>query len=165
MRTRLLVLSLFIVSLAAGQSIPSAKSPLDGAWRLVEVQAIQGNGQVTVTKPVQSLVLFSGGYYSFFWTSQPSAATSWQMADSDRVARFNSSLMNAGTFKISGSTLETHADIALVPKFTGGIATFRFSFSRDTLVLNGTGVGSVDGVQAPIYASGGHVVNKLVRAH
>jgi hypothetical protein len=80
------------------------------------------------------------------------------------VARFNSSLINAGTFKINGSTLETRADVALVPKFTDGSATFRYSFSRDTLVLTGMSVLSPDGVLHPVYAGGGHIVNKLVRA-
>lgn len=166
MIARQFLLILFVVSFAPAQSTPSGKSSrLDGAWRVVEVQRVQANGQVTVSKPVQSLALFSRGYYSFCWTTQPSQSPTWQMADSERVARFNASLVNAGTFKVSGSTLETHADVALIPKFTGGIATFLYSFSKDTLVLTGTSVLSPDGMLHPVYAGGGHIVNKLVRAH
>jgi virginiamycin A acetyltransferase len=39
------------------------------------------------------------------------------------------------------------------------------SMSGDTFILTGTNVLSVDGVQHPVYAGGGRIVNKLVRAH
>lgn len=125
---------------------------------------IRPDGSATIIQPQESLALFATGYYSMYWTSHQPSNHSWQVADSEKIARFNASLFNGGTYKISGSVLETRADVAQVPMFTSGSATFRMAFSADTLVLTGINVVSVDGVQHPLYAGGGHVVNKLVKA-
>jgi hypothetical protein len=143
----------------------NAEKPLllEGAWTVVEVQMIRSNGDNTVIKPQESLVLFARGYYSFTWTSQQLSTPTWQLTDSNRVARFNSSLVNAGTYKVTNSLLVTHALFALAPKFVGGEATFRYESKGDTLILNGVNVLSADSVPLPFYENGGHIITTLVR--
>ena len=145
-------------------TLPSApERSFEGAWKIAEVRTIRADGQSTVVKPRESLVLFANGYYSFCWTSHQSSAQAWQIADSERVARFNQMLVNTGTYTVSESLLVTHAQFAQVPKFVGGTAAFRWALSNDTLVLTGVNVLSADNILHSIYAAGGHVVNKLVR--
>ena len=137
---------------------------VEGAWRVVEVQTFRPNGQVTSIVPSESVVLFASGHYSFCWTSHQSLSQGWQISDTERVVRFNSTLINAGTYEFADSHLVTHAQFALQPKFVGGSATFRVIMSGDTLVLSGTNVLAADNTQHPTYAAGAHIVSKLVPA-
>jgi hypothetical protein len=156
--------AVFLLFLGAGSTErPLNTRSLEGAWKIVEVQTIQANGQVRSVIPLESSVIFAWGHYSFCWTSHRSPTQTWQVADSERVVRYNQSLINAGTYTISDSLLVTRADFALVPKFVGGSATFRYVLSADTLTLTGLSVLSSDGILHPTYASGAHGVNKLVR--
>jgi hypothetical protein len=165
MMSRLIVAAILLVCFGTGliQPAPSGRS-LEGAWNVVEVQRIGADGHATSIKPRESLVLFAQGHYSFCWTSHRSSVNAWQIADTEQIARFNQTLINAGTYSTSDSLLVTHAEFAWAPKFTGGSATFRYTFSRDTLVLTGVSVVSTDKVLHPTYAGGGHIINKLVKA-
>ena len=162
--SRSIISAILLFSLHGSPMQRSAtNTSLDGAWNVVEVQTIRADGQVTSVKPRESLVLFAHGHYSFCWTSRESSVHTWQIADSERVARFNQTLINAGTYTVSDSLLITHAQFALTPKFTNGTATFRCTLSGDSLTLTGLSVVSADGVLHPIYAGGAHIVNKLVK--
>jgi len=141
----------------------STNSSIEGVWKITEVQTVKPDGQISSIKPLESQVLFTKGYYSFCWTSHKSFTKTWQIADTERVARFNQTLINAGTYTISDSLLITYAEFAMSPKFVGGSATFRYKMSGDSLFLIGRNVLSADGMLHPIYTSGAHIVNKLVR--
>ncbi len=108
---------------------------IEGAWNIVEVQFVKADGKVTSVKPLESLVLLTKDHYSFCWSSHKSISNTWQISDSERVSRFNQSLINSGTYKFSDSLLVTRAEFALVPKFVNGTASFRYNFSGDTLIL------------------------------
>ena len=155
------ILFLFLCGIAPKQ--PTGKKTIEGSWNIVEVQTVKADGQFTSFKPQESQALFAKGRYSFCWTSHKSNTNSWLIADSEKVIRFNQTLVNAGTYTITDSVLETSAEFALSPKFVKGTASFRYFFSGDTLILIGIHVLSPDGVLHPMYAAGSHGVNKLVR--
>ena len=141
----------------------NSRGSIEGAWRVAEVQSVLGDGRTKTAYPKESLVIISDGFYSFCWAAARSYTDTWQMPDSEKVARFNSSLVNTGRYTVTGSILEMHPQLALYPKFVGGTASFRYSFSGDTLVLTGITVESPDGVRLPLYVQGGHTVSKLIR--
>jgi hypothetical protein len=165
MKGKSIIGAVILIFIGGGSSQPSLTRPsVEGVWNIVEVQTVRADGQVTSVQPRESIALFAQGHYSFCWTSHKSLTRTWQIADSERVARFNQSLINAGTYTLSDSLLIMHASFALSPKFIAGTATFRYMLSGDTLTLTGVSVLSADGVLHPTYASGAHGVNKLVKA-
>jgi len=139
------------------------KLSIDGGWSIVEVQTVKSDCTVTSTFPKESEAIFSHHYYSFCWTSHVSTVHGWLMADSVKLIRFNQSIINTGTFELKDSILTTKATFALNPIFVGGLAKFKCSFSGDTLVLTGLSVFSSDNISHPIYDSGSHIVNKLLK--
>lgn len=136
---------------------------IEGAWSIVEVQMVNANGTHTSTFPKESLAIFSNRNYSFCWTSQFAGNHSWQIADREKLDRFNQSIVNTGSFELKDSILTTNAIFAMHPMFTNGQAKFKCSFSGDTLVLKGLNVLSKGNIPHPVYANGAHFVNKLVK--
>ena len=139
------------------------KMALDGAWAIVEVQTVKANGTVTSVFPIESEAVFAHNYYSFCWTSHHSTTRSWQMTDSVKLDRINQSIVNSGTYEVKDSLLTTKAIFAMNPVFVNGLSKFKCSFNGDTLILTGLNVSSSDNIPNPLYASGSHIVNKLVR--
>jgi hypothetical protein len=139
------------------------KLSIVGAWKIVEVQTVKSNGTYTSVFPNESEAIFSGNYYSFCWTSHTSSARNWQMPDSVKLARMNQSIVNTGTYQVKDSILTTRASFAMNPLFVNGLAKFKCSFSRDTLILTGLSVSSSDNISHPVYAGGSHIVSKLVK--
>lgn len=158
------ILSVMFLFILCSGFMDSAKLQLEGAWQVTEVRAFQKDGSFTITVPKESQVLFAGHFYSFCWTSHRSTTQSWQMNDSTKLSRFNQSLVNAGTFELKGDQLAMHADYAQNPMFVGGTARYRCSMAGDTLVLTGLSVNAVNEVPNPVYANGGYIVTKMVRA-
>ncbi len=144
-------------------SICLAVLSIDGAWKIVEVQTIKPNGIHTSVFPTESEAIFAENYYSFCWTSHTSGARNWQMPDSVKLARVNQSIVNTGTYQLKDSILITKASFAMNPMFVNGLAKFKCSFNGDTLILKGLSVFSSDTISHPIYASGSHIVSKLVK--
>jgi len=142
---------------------PKDKLAVDGVWKIVEVQTIKSDGAFTSVFPKESQVIFIHNYYSFCWTSHISNVHNWQMPDSVKLARFNQSIINTGTYEIRDSTLTTKATFAMNPMFVNGVAKFKCYFNGDTLVLRGSSVLSSENIPNPIYANGSHFVNKLIK--
>ncbi|PZP48481.1 MAG: hypothetical protein DI598_09890 [Pseudopedobacter saltans] len=136
---------------------------IDGVWKVTEVQTIKPDGTITAVFPLESQIIFAKNYYSFCWTSHHSPKQSWQIPDSIKLARFNQSIVNAGSYELKDSVLTTKATFAMSPMFTNGVATFKCYFSHDTLFLNGINVLSANNVPNPIYANGSHFLTKLVK--
>ncbi len=139
------------------------KLSVDGTWSIVEVQTVKADGTFASTFPKESVAIFSKGYYSFCWTGHVSPVHQWKIPDSVNLQRLSQTIVNSGSYEIKDSILTTTALFAMNPMFTNGKATFKCSFSKDTLVLTGTGVFSPDNVPNPLYANGLHIVNKLVK--
>ena len=139
------------------------KLKIDGVWKIVEIQTVKPNGTFSAVFPSESQVMFTHNYYSFCWTSHTSSVRNWQMPDSVKLARMNQSIINTGSYELRDSVLTTKAVFAMNPMFVNGLATFNCSFNGDTLILTGVSVFSSDNIPNPLYASGSHIVNKLVK--
>jgi hypothetical protein len=136
---------------------------VDGIWSIVEVQTVKPDGTFTSAYPKESVAIFTKNYYSFCWTGHTSPVHQWKIPDSVSLERLNQTIVNSGTYVIKDSILTTKALFALNPMFVNGIARFKCSFNKDTLVLTGLGVFSPDNIPNPLYANGLHIVNKLVK--
>lgn len=139
------------------------KISVTGVWKVVAVQTVKPNGTFTLVYPTESEVIFTGKRYSFCWTNHMTIARNWQMPDSAKLARINQSIVNGGTYELNDSILTTKASFAINPMFVNGIAKFKYAFTEDTLVLTGISLFSSDNIPHPLYASGAHIVNKLVK--
>jgi hypothetical protein len=123
--------------------------------------------QDTVAVPTQeSLLLFADGYYSigcaFGGERTPPYANRWHASEREKVARFSSLIVNAGSYRTSGSRIDARPDFALAPEFVAGEAVFFYDFAGDTLELTWEQSIAFDGLE---YPSGGTVtLLRLVRA-
>jgi hypothetical protein len=157
-----IIYAMMITTIAFG-FIQKRKLTIDGVWKIVEVQTVKPDGSFTSVSPKESQVIFTHDSYSFCWTSHTSTIRNWQMPDTMKLSRINQTIVNAGTYEIKGSILTTKASFAMNPMFVDGLAQFKCSLHGDTLILTGTAVISSDNILNPVYVSGSHIVNKLVR--
>lgn len=160
-----LIFVIFTILLAAVAMSFASKNKLTvtGAWKIVEVRTVKSDGRYNSVFPKESQAIFIDNHYNFSCTSHTSDKRSWQLSDSAKLTRFNQSIINAGTYQLKDSILTTKASFAMNPMFVGGLATFKCSFKGDTLILKGLNVLSSDNVLHPVYASGSHIVSKLVK--
>jgi hypothetical protein len=121
-----------------------AQSPhpgLDGAWRVVEVEAT-GPGARTVEAPQPGLLLFAGRYYSYtFVTSDvarppiPNPPTA-----EDLATIWNPFTANAGEYEVSGTTMTRRPFVAKSPAAMapGAFNQYSFRLTADTLWITST---------------------------
>ena len=140
--------------------------PLQGAWRLATMHLIFADGKSLQLPARESLILFANGYYSIGYAfgdkgSVPYAER-WQPSDSEKIARFSSVIVNAGSYRLQGSRLDARPLFALAPEFVGGQGVFSYALKADTLELTWERSIASDGLE---YPSRGTVTRlQLVRA-
>ena len=121
----LLVLLLFLGVAACQQQAPLEQAipepetaPLEGAWRFVGGQTVAASGETTEVTIHESLMLFTAGHYSIARSAGeepiPPYAERWSPTDTEKVARMNSIVVNAGTYEATESSLVTRPLFALV---------------------------------------------------
>ena len=134
-----------------------------GAWQVTEIRRQNVDGSVT-DEPFPNLFIFTSRHYSMVWVLGPSQpfAERWRPTDAEKIDRFDSMIVNAGTYEIDGVTLTAHPMVARIPDFIGGKLICEFSVDKDTMRLKFVDEYSFDGVQAPWVAKGGLVLT-LVR--
>jgi hypothetical protein len=103
---------------AAGEA---AAPSVEGVWRITEVVTTGANA-ATITNPQPSLVIFSGGHYS--WVSVNSAEPRptfgpakdpAKLTDAEKAARYdqwNPFTGQAGTYEIEGATITRRPTVA-----------------------------------------------------
>ena len=142
-------------------------SPLDGAWKLVASEAVSPNGERFPGHSQESFLLFAGDYYSMNWatgtSSAPFSREPLRPNDAEKVARYNTLIVNAGRFDVSGGVLTIHPDFALVPEYVGGLGEFDYVLSGDMLDLEWHTIESADGTPDPDTAIGVRFHYKFVR--
>jgi hypothetical protein len=163
--------SIVFAGLLAGVAACSRQSaappdPLNGAWRLVAMHLILADGRSVGVPAHESLFIFADGYYSIGYAFGDSAsipyAERWRPSDSEKTARYSSVIVNAGTYRLSGSRLDAHPLFALAPEFVGGEGVFSYAVTADTLQLTWERSIAFDGLE---YPSRGTVTRlRLVRA-
>ncbi|HSW27990.1 MAG TPA: hypothetical protein VLH75_00735 [Longimicrobiales bacterium] len=144
---------------------PPADTPMEGSWRVVEMHQAYPDGSAQPLHARESFFLFAGSDHSIAWTfgdgPSPPYAERWKPTEEERLARFGSMLVNAGTFEVDGDRMAAHPRFALAPELVGGEIRIRFSSAGDTLRLSWGATWSVDGVPYP--SDGASTVLRLVR--
>jgi len=114
------------VSLASAAELAAqSKPPVEGVWKVAEVQVIGGANPGTNSSPQPSLYIFTRGHYSIMSVNgdQPRTATPGQgrgrgqapLTDADKIALYDHwspFTANSGTYTITGNTLMTKALVA-----------------------------------------------------
>jgi hypothetical protein len=140
--------------------------PLHGAWRVVSMHLISAEQDTVAVPTHESLFLFADGYYSIGYAfggerMQP-YADRWHASEREKVARFSSLIVNAGSYRTGGSRIDAKPLFALAPEFVAGEAVFFYDFAGDTLELTWEKSIAFDGLE---YPSGSTVtLLRLVRA-
>jgi len=136
-----------------------------GVWK-VENVARQGGSEPIAGKPLPSIIVFTSSFYSMVWVfgaeAQRPFAKRWNPTDAEKIERFDSLVVNAGTYEIDGNTLIAHPVVARIPDFMGGKLICDYQIEKNTMMLKFVDEYSFDGVQAP-WVKGGGLVLKLVR--
>jgi len=158
----------FMVGLVACSEQPADPlTPLNGAWRLVAMHLIFVDGKRVEVPAHESLVIFADGYYSIGYafgdSASPPYTERWHASDSEKIDRFGSVIVNAGSYRLRGAQLEAHPLFALAPEFVGGEAVFSYAFAADTLELTWERSVALDGLEYP--SRGAVTLLRLVRAN
>lgn len=137
-----------------------------GVWQVTEVRRQGAEGSM-MTEPFPNLIIFTPRHYSMAWVmgaeSDQPFAERWKPTDEEKINRFDSLVVNAGTYEIDGAKLTAHPVVARIPDFIGGKLICEFNVDNDVMRLKFVDEYSFDGVQAPWVASGGLIL-KLVRS-
>jgi hypothetical protein len=127
-----------------------------GVW---QIGKIHHGDRLIADKPVPSIFVFTSSHYSMLWvlTTKPEQpfAERWNPTDEEKLKRFNSLIVNSGTYDVEGSTLTMYPVVARVPDLVGGKQICEYSIDKDTMRLKFVDEYSFDSVQAPWVASGG----------
>ena len=128
-------------------------SPIAGAWRVVAVEDVTSDGEVTEIPTHESMVLFTDRYYSMAYSygdhvSLPFAER-WTPTDEESLDRFGLIVVNTGIYQITPTSLVTSPLFALTPEFIGGAAEHEYTLEGNLLTLTATSVTSFDDVSLP----------------
>lgn len=167
MAKNILIVLLLILVAACQPGIKRDMSPLNGAWKLDSALTVGPDGSIYPKSFQESFLLFSDGYYSMNWAGGDKPADFYkerfQPTDAEKLARYNSLLVNAGTYTLTDTTLSIHPVFALVPEFSNGFGKFTYALSGDTLQLDWKEIFSADDIQDPLTARGYHFKYWFVR--
>ena len=138
MKPTILILSaIFIVGGSAIAQNHLGKQ-IRGIWRVAEITTT-GNDAGEVADPQPGLIIFGKKYYSMTYVSSDKERPIYAAAaptTAEKLAAFDSIIVNAGTYEISGKTLTVRPTVARNPGFTGGgFATYQISIDGKTLWL------------------------------
>jgi hypothetical protein len=127
-----------------------------GVW---EIDQVHHGDRLITDQSLPSLFIFTHDHYSMLWVlaakpEQPFAKR-WEPTDEEKLKRFNSLIVNSGTYEIAGDTLTMHPVVARVPDLVGGKQIGVYNTTNDTMRLHFVDEYSFDGVQAPWVAGGG----------
>jgi hypothetical protein len=129
-----------------------------GVWQVREI-ARQDLARSHVEYPLPSIFIFTEHHYSMMWLpsveSQKPFAQRWDPSDQEKIERFNSLIVNAGTYEIEEATLTAHPVVARIPDFVGGKLVCEYRIENGTMWLKFLDEYSFDGVQAPWVKDGG----------
>lgn len=148
------VLALFLT--VACQQPPSTEqvtpaNDLVGVWSLVAVDPGDGAPRIEPSQP--GLYVFADDHYSAVFAPGPDprikSEVSFQPTPEEMTAQYETIIVNAGTYEISGSTVTFRPMIAKSPGFVGGHQMSTFRVDGDTLVLTQDMLVAVDGVSPP----------------
>jgi len=156
-----------VLTVACGQAPAPAEpaaapDPWLGVWSVASL-TFPGNDPIDPAQP--GLWIFTDGYYSAVWTrtAEPrvAAAIHFQPTDEEKVAEYDSIIVNTGTYSVNGTTMTFRPMVAKSPGFIGGTSTAEFTISGDTMTLNVTATTSSAGVEAPGPSPASYALRRL----
>lgn len=126
-------------------------NPLHGVWSVSAMTP--GDGAPTIDPSQPGLFIFTEGHYSAVYSlgeeQRPKSATAFNPTSEEKVAQYDTIIVNTGTYDVSGSTMTFRPLVAKSPEFIGGQSTMDFQISGDVLTLTLQSVVAADGVSAP----------------
>ena len=138
-------------------------SPIDGAWVVSSLQSPEGE---SIEPAGPSQFIFSDGRYSAIYTvdvvERPRSAATFAPTDEEKVAQYNTLIVNSGTFEIDSNRVIMRPMVAKSPEFIGGRSIWEYSINGSTLTGTIIELGAANG-QAPADGTG-HVIT-LSRAN
>ena len=129
---------------------PRAPSnPLQGVWSMTTMTT----GDDTINPSQPGLFLFTEGHYSAVYSlgadPRPLSATAFDSSSEEKIAQYETIIVNSGTYEISGSSVTFRPVVAKSPEFIGGHSTMDFQIEGDDLTLTVRGVVAADGASPP----------------
>jgi len=137
---------------APAPSEPTAPAnPLHGVWSMTAMTP--GGGGATIDPSQPGLFIFTEWYYSAVCSlgsdPRPLSAAGFNPTLEEKVAQYDTIIVNTGTYEASGSTITFRPMVAKSPEFIGGHSTMDFQINGDVLTLTITSTMAADGVSAP----------------
>ena len=131
---------------------PSAPAnPLHGVWSMSAMTP--GGGGATIDPSQPGLFIFTEGHYSAVYSlgadPRPLSAVGFNPTSEEKVAQYDTIIVNTGTYEASGSTITFRPMVAKSPEFIGGHSTMDFQINGDVLTLTVQSVVATDGVSPP----------------
>ena len=131
---------------------PSAPAnPLHGVWSMSAMTP--GGGGATIDPSQPGLFIFTEGHYSAVYSlgadPRPLSAVGFNPTSEEKVAQYDTIIVNTGTYEASGSTITFRPMVAKSPEFIGGHSTMDFQINGDVLTLTVQSVVAADGVSPP----------------
>ena len=141
---------------------------LEGVWRIVQAHDVDPEGQTTNSSAQTSVVIFTTGHYSFVWTfgseTRQPAVERWNPTDAEKIAAYNSIIVNTGTYELTDSMIVTRPISAKSQEYVGGgYSDYEYRVQGDTLYLTGTSLVAFDGATIDFFSDGGRNNFTLVR--
>jgi len=137
---RMLVVGLSLVVLGScGENSQVSKSPLEGAWLVVDVRFGSGGEDIGAMSAQPGQFVFTQNRYAAVWVTQTEpralSVNPWEPTRDEMVTHYQSVAANSGTYEVSGSRITIRPIVAKNPNFPGGQLTYEFRIEGDMLFL------------------------------
>ncbi len=160
------LVSSIIVLTACDHKVSEKFSGVEGVWQIYDIRS-KNSSDSTTNKIPASLFIFAPHHYSMTWdinkNSHNTFAEHWNPTDTEKIERYNSFVINSGTYEITDSNITMYPIVARVPEFMGGMLLCEYRISEDTLFLQMVDEYSFDGIQAPWVANDNGLLITLLR--
>ncbi len=154
--TRMLATALWLVVLVACGNNPEVlRSPLEGAWLVVDVRFGSGGENRSIMRAQPGQFIFTPTRYAAVWVTQAEpravSVSHFQPTPDEIIAHYRSVAANSGTYEVSGSRITIRPIVAKLPDFAGGQLTYEFRIEGDMLFLDAVDERSSGGIVPPNY--------------
>jgi len=161
-----LLIPVLLTLISCNQPTTKSHTEIVGIWQITEITN-QNASDPLANDSIPSLFIFTPHHYSMVWilSEEPQRAfrDRWNPTDAEKIKRYDSFVVNSGTYEIKDTFFTAYPIVARVPEFMGGKLVCEFQVEEDTLQLKLVDEYAYDGVQAPWVASGDGLIIELVR--
>ncbi len=129
------------------------RKAVEGVWKITEIKVVNTEGETINSQPQPGFYIFTRKHYSAIYTPgmEPRVpfADVWQPTGEEKVAAYDTIIVNTGTYELTESMLITHPLLAKVPGFAGGKASYKYRLDGDNLWLEDSDISSRTGIRLP----------------